>query len=200
MIYKKKLNSVETRAHDHRPCGVLMWAGNGDPRGVRFIGEEWSRYPRDLVRGLTRVCCSEGVVGRVHFRDGIVSRIAKTSSIWGRAFASGFTQVIARVAAMHAPFRGYWPPNLVSIIRNILRFLSSKWDFAHSTSFCSTPTFVLSTARRPVSSSSKTTPKLYTSHFEVNRPANKKTIWIKCTLAQENELSGCIIPNVINVK
>lgn len=154
------------------PVGI-MGDGNRDSRGFGVLSEGRSSCLGDLETGLGSVCLSQGEPTDTHLRDGIFSRILKTSSIGGRDLESRFTQLIPSVASIKAPLRGYWPPNLVSISRNIFR-LSSKWDFAQSTNFCSTPTFSLSTARRPLSSSSNTTPKLYTSHFAVNRPASRK--------------------------
>jgi hypothetical protein len=110
------------------------------------------------------------------FGDSICSSVANTSDIRGLTLASVLRHCKARLAAMKAPFWGYCPPNLVSIIRNNF-LLSPRYGFTQSTRFCSTPTLDLSTARRPDRNSSNTTPKLYTSLLAVNRPVQK---WKLC--------------------
>lgn len=138
--------------------GDCRWDRNGDALGGGFRGERCCRIGD--FRGVTEtVCCSgwEWVTEPLGFSS--CSSVANTSAILGLSLASLCRHCIARVAAVYAPFWGYWPSNLVSMIRNNFR-LSPKYGFAQSTRFCSTPTFVLSTARRPDRSSSSTTPKL----------------------------------------
>lgn len=71
------------------------------------------------------VCCSDWVCLVTFFGDCICSSVDKTSDIRGLSLASVLRHCEARVAAMKAPFWGYWPSNLVSIIRNNL-LLSPK--------------------------------------------------------------------------
>jgi len=140
-------------------------------------GNEWSRSmvqraPICTLHFLAGICTlfgSDWLFLPTVFEAAICSRVSKTSVIGGLALASRFRHCSARVAAMKAPFCGYWPPNFVSIIRNSF-LLSPKYGFVHSTRFCSTPAFVLSTARLPDNNSSNTTPKLYTSLLAVSRP------------------------------
>ena len=128
---------------------------NGDAPGGGFIGERCCRIG-DL-RGVSDWSDRERVAALLG--DSSCSNAANTSAILGLVLASLLRHCIASVAAVNAPFWGYWPSNLVSMIRNNF-LLSPKYGFAQSTRFCSIPTFVLSTARRPDSSSNSTTPKL----------------------------------------
>lgn len=139
------------------PCRDFWWDGNGDADGV----------PIESVEGrFSDIECLDATFG-----DWSSSSLVKTSAIRGLSFGSWLMHCKAMEAVLNAPFCGYWPSSLMSIIRNNL-LLSPKYGFAQSTRFCSMPTFILSTARRPDSNSSKTTPKLYTSLFAVNRPAH----------------------------
>lgn len=138
--------------------GDCRWAWRGDAVGVRFRGDRFRAG--DFLTGVWTLWCSEEweflvvVLGA-----SICSRVAKTSVIGGLVLASVLRHCRESVAAMKAPFCGYCPSNLVSMIRNSLR-LSLKYGFAQSTRFCSIPDIVLSTARLPDKSSSNTTPKL----------------------------------------
>lgn len=123
----------------------------------------------DFIVSPRKTCCSGGDCWGLSLGFSSCSSISRTSDILGRRFLSMFRQRTARVATAWAAFWGYCPSSFVSIIRNTFR-LSSKYGLAHSTRFCSTPTFILSRARRPDNSSSNTTPKLYTSLFAVSRP------------------------------
>lgn len=85
------------------------------------------------------------------------SSSSNTSDILGLDLGSGLRHCKASVATVNAAFWGYWPSSLVSIIRNTF-LRSPKYGFAQSTRLCSTITLDLSSARRPVNSSSNTTP------------------------------------------
>ncbi|KAJ4974868.1 hypothetical protein NE237_008042 [Protea cynaroides] len=135
-------------------------------------GEGWC-LNGDLWTGVETFFSSGWECVAAFFGAWICSSVAKTSAIRGRTFASLLRHRNARCAAMKAPFWGYWPSNLVSIIRNNLRF-SPKYGFAQSTRFCSMPIFDLSTARRPDNNSNSTTPKLYTSLFADSRPVHRE--------------------------
>lgn len=131
---------------------------NGDALGIWFKGERCGRIG-DFLRWPWAFCCSEWETLAALFGDSSCSNVANTSAILGLTLASLLRHCKARVAAVNAAFWGYWPSNLVSMIRNNF-LLSLKYGFAQSTRFCSTSTFVLSTARLPDNSSSSTTPKL----------------------------------------
>lgn len=88
------------------PVGI-MGDGNRDSRGFGVISEGRSSCFGDLETGLGSVCLSQGEPTDTHLRDGIFSRILKTSSIRGRDLESRFTQLIPSVASIKAPFRGY---------------------------------------------------------------------------------------------
>lgn len=156
--------------------GECRWAGNGDGNGdaigVRFKGVLF--LAGDLLTGVWTLllwCCAREFLP-AFLGASICSRVSKTSVIGGLALASLLRHCRASVAAMKAPFCGYCPSNLESIIRKSLR-LSPKYGLAQSTRFWSTPAIVLSTARLPDRSSSNTTPKLYTSLLAVSRPVNQ---------------------------
>ncbi|WVZ73419.1 hypothetical protein U9M48_021725 [Paspalum notatum var. saurae] len=74
------------------------------------------------------------------------------------------------MAALCAALAEYWPSRAGSITR-CSRSGWRRYGRAQSTRCCSRPRRRLSTLRRPVSSSSSTTPKLYTSLFAVRCPA-----------------------------
>ncbi|CAA7400769.1 unnamed protein product [Spirodela intermedia] len=84
----------------------------------------------------------------------------------GRPLGLRLRHWAARAAALWAPLGEYWPSSVGSIIRPN-RFVLVNHGWAHSTRFCSRPFRLRSTDRRPDSSSSSTTPKLYTSLFAV---------------------------------
>ena len=107
---------------------------------------------------------------RTSFELSSRSNSSRTSTIDGLFLGSVWRQFSASEAAAWASFLEYWPPILVSIILNI-RLLSLRRGFPQSTRVSSTlPTFSWSNARLPERSSSKTTPKLYTSLFGVKWP------------------------------
>lgn len=152
--------------------GECRWDGSGEAVGVRFKGGVRFRAG-DLLTGVVwNLWCSRCEFRPAFLGASICSRVARTSVIGGLALASLSRHFRASVAAMKAPFCGYCPSNLESMIRNSLR-LSPKYGFAQSTRFWSTPAIDLSTARLPDKSSSRTTPKLYTSLFAVSRPVNQ---------------------------
>ena len=97
------------------------------------------------------------------------SRASTTADIWGRDLGLTFKHLWAIAAAFWAARVGYCPSSLRSIMRASRRG-SFRQGRAHSTRFCSRSGLFLSTAFRPVSSSSSTTPKLYTSLFVVKCP------------------------------
>lgn len=85
----------------------------------------------------------------------------------GLVFGSLLKQCNARVATISASFWGYLPSNLVSITQDTLLLLDK-----YSIRLCVPSVLLISIARRPDSNSSKTTPKLYTSHFSVKWPVH----------------------------
>nr|GLL31562.1 hypothetical protein Csa_4G055435 [Ipomoea trifida] len=103
------------------------------------------------------------------FGAGSCSRAARTSGMQGRALGSIWRHFNARAAAAWAPFFGYCPPNLESMILITFR-LSLRNGNAQSTkvSCAAPPAFSSPIALLPDKSSNKTTPKLYTSFFVVN--------------------------------
>lgn len=161
----------------------LRWAGSGEARGVLFIGDRC--FDGDTLTGRGRAWLSTFECLVALFGAWICSSVSKTSDMRGLCFGSWLKHCTATVAAANAAFCGYWPSSLMSIIRNNFR-LSPMYGFAQSTRFCSTPTFVLSTARRPESNSSNTTPKLYTSLFVVNRPVSYKYMNLLIVRTQKN--------------
>lgn len=90
------------------------------------------------------------------------SRTSMTWLIVGRSLGRWLRHKYARAAAFWAPVSEYWPSSLGSITRPSLRGFFRRGR-AHSTRFASLEGRDLSTDFRPVSSSSSTTPKLYTS-------------------------------------
>ena len=150
-IYKSELSVQCTR-------GDCWMDRNGDAMGGWFRGERCCRIG-DFRGEMETECCSGWGREAEFLGPSSCSSVANTSAILGLSLASLSRHCMASVAAVYAPFWGYWPSNLVSMIRNNF-LLSPKYGFAQSTRFCSIPIFVLSTARRPDSSSNSTTPKL----------------------------------------
>lgn len=98
---------------------------------------------------------------------------ARTSIMSGLSLETECRHCKASAATAWACFFEYWPPNLESIILNILLLSPSRNGFAQSTKLSSPPSPSISPsfARFPDSNSNSTTPKLYTSLFGVKWPA-----------------------------
>lgn len=156
-----------TTSLPHLTRGDLRCAGTGDANGVIFIGE-WCFVCNMGMWSPSFECRAVPLFGAWSS-----SSLTRTSAMRGLCFGSWLKHCTAMVAAVNAAFWGYCPSSLMSIMRNSF-LLSFIYGFAQSTKFCSTPTFDLSTARRPDSSSSRTTPKLYTSLLAVNRPVRRQ--------------------------
>lgn len=166
---KQKVHLTKLQTNQpHRTRDDLEWAGNGDAKCVTFVADCCFLNGKTKT-GPTWFSISAFKFFVVLFEAWSCSSVAKTSAMRGLTFASWLKHCKAIVAAVKAAFWGYCPSSFMSIIRNNF-LLSLIYGFAQSTRFCSTPVFVLSTARRPDNNSSKTTPKLYTSLFVVNRP------------------------------
>lgn len=99
-----------------RTRGDCRWDTNGDALGVRLRGEWWCLIG-DFWEGIWS--CGWECVATV-LGESICSNVVNTSDIRGLTLASVLRHCKARLAAIYAPFWGYCPPNLVSIIRNNL--------------------------------------------------------------------------------
>lgn len=111
-----------------------------------------------------------GVLGIFVFEEWSSSNEARTSTIPGLCLGSVFMHCDASAATAWAPFLEYWPPNLISMILET-RLLSFRNGLAQSTRVsCKVPGLLPSITRLPVSNSTKTTPKLYTSLLKVKWP------------------------------
>lgn len=103
------------------------------------------------------------------FISWICSSASKTSFIDGRLLGSGSRHLKVSWAASIAALWEYWPSILSSMM--VFNFLlKERRGFAHSTRFCCPLGRLVSTTRMPVSISSRTTPKPYTSLFTYKWP------------------------------
>lgn len=105
----------------------------------------------------------------------IFSNTSTTSSIEGRFLGSDPRHFRVSWAASHAALDEYWPSTLASI--KVFSFLFEDRDgLAQSTKFCCPLGRFVSSARNPVSISSSTTPKPYTSLFTYKWPVEQSCI------------------------
>ena len=139
-----------------RTWGDLRLDDKGEAEGVPFREERGFLSGDFMGLGILLLYRAGEFLAEL-LRSCSFSSSSRTSDIFGRDLGSRLRHRRASEATVKAAFWGYWPSNLVSIIRNNFR-RSPKYGFAQSTRLCSMPTFDLSIARRPVSSSSKTTP------------------------------------------
>ena len=97
------------------------------------------------------------------------SNASTTSFIEGRFLGSGSKHFRVSCAACNDAFCEYWPSILASIM--LFNFLLlPRLGLTHSTRFCCPVGRFVSSARMPVSISSSTTPKPYTSLFTYKWP------------------------------
>lgn len=176
------------RAHLYSyPLGfgdLLKW-WNGEPCGRFGLDKILTGWPfldkdvncvcmpfldlgKDVVRSTrTNWNWEDEIAMSLRFCNGF--RACTTSLILGLDFGSRLRHWAARWPAFCAPFTEKWPSRRGSIIwKKVLR--SPSTGLAHSTRLCSPFGLFLSIDRRPVSISSSTTPKLYTSLFVVKCP------------------------------
>lgn len=142
------------------------------PAACHFILEFW--WPplagvRPLFRPMGRWDLSLGSSGLL--KASMLFSCSTTSSIDGRFL--GFPARHQRIswAAWSAAFRGHSSPSWGSITRVIFLW-SRRYGLAQFTKFCSVLGRLISSARRPDSISSSTTPNPYTSLFMYRWPTN----------------------------
>lgn len=114
------------------------------------------------------------------FIASIRSNASKTSFIEGRLLGSGSRHFKVSCAAWSAALGEYWPSIRTSMM--VFSFLfEDRHGLVQSTRLCCPLGRFVSSARKPVSSSSSTTPKPYTSLFTYKWPVeqHKRQAWSK---------------------
>jgi hypothetical protein len=112
------------------------------------------------------------------YRASIRSKVSATSFIDGRKQGVDWRHLAASRAICKTCFTGYFPSNLVSI-KFLTFLLSDRNGLPQSTKFIWLLGRLLSHARKPVSISNKTTPKLYTSLFRYKFPDHSNRINVR---------------------
>ena len=118
------------------------------------------------------VAVADLILDSFGFIASIPSNTSTTSFMEGRLLGSKARHFRVSCAACNAALDEYWPSICVSIM--VFSFLLlERHGLRHSTRACCPFGLFVSSARRPVSSSSSTTPKPYTSLFTYKWPVEE---------------------------
>lgn len=155
-------------AEDYTRCGRGYARLLGSCLG--WSGERYCRdccWPRRLA-AVWWIECTLGSLG-LSLTESILSSVSTISCIGGLFLGSASRQVRASCATRSADLGGYLPSRRESMI--FFSFLlSHKCGLIQSPRLCCPDGRFVSSARRPVSISTKTTPKPYTSLFTYKCP------------------------------
>lgn len=127
------------------------------------------------------------------FKSCNCSKAATTCSMFGRHLESIERHWRASWAALWAPVSEYWLPKRGSSTRKIFLLLE-RYGRAHSTRLCSPGGLFLSSDLRPDSISNSTTPKLYTSLFDVKWPITKKNVLKYVIEVEKKKITMTLLP------
>lgn len=172
-MHRNLFNGMEKRARASKH-------GNDIRTSADIFHCKWGSKPA-TTRYSFQLCSSEGsarftrnllewiYIFLVSWDFTIPSNMSDTSFIDGRNCGSSQRQGTAIKAILEASLGGYFPSNLGSIIC-FSWLLSDSFGLIHFTRLCCAGGRFISITRRPVSISTKTTPKLYTSLFMYSFP------------------------------